>query len=165
MSGTSPGDSIRKLIDSLGGLNLTEDQINMLTQALPLLALSQQQGQFDYQTNYLQYQNDYLGYLQGERKLNEGQLAQAKQELDFQQGPYWDWYVHEYFPAQQQMSKDQSTISSNNVYQEEQRTKQAQLATQAAYAQMFKELPTLRSSMTSDGRNVPGMLAYTLGYS
>lgn len=160
-----------EFLASIANLNLTEEQIGQITEALPILALQQQMGQFAYQDKYLTYQTDYLDYLNKQVGLSTQQLNQAQQELDFKNGPYWDWYVEEYFPAQKEMSANELSMSNNNVdmsmnnvYQEQQRSKQAELATQMAYAQAFASNPTMRTGQTGDGRNVPGMLGYTLGY-
>jgi len=81
-----------------GGYTLTDDDLMMLANWM----LTQQMGQ---QAASVDYQNRYLDYLNGQLGLNEQQLAQAQQEMAFQQGPYWDWYTTEYFPSQQEQER------------------------------------------------------------
>jgi hypothetical protein len=70
--------------------------------------MGQQAGQMDYQNNYLDYLNNTLG-------LNTQQLAQAKQEMDFQQGPYWDWYTTTYFDHVQQKDQMDFDLAKYNL--------------------------------------------------
>lgn len=163
---------LSQLVGDFGDLgNLDTDT---LTQALPFMQLYQQMQQ-------MQYQGDYLGYLRDQQSLGEDQLAEAKQELDFKQGPYWDWYTKVYFPQQQELSQlnydtqrqlssdqlkmgeQQLGIGQQNVFQELERTKQAKAQSAVAMAQAYQSMPFLRTSHTADGRNVSG-LAYSYGY-
>lgn len=176
-------DQLRQWLSSLVGDfgDLGNLDTDTLTQALPFLQVYQQMAQAQYQTNYL----DYLGKQQ---QLGEDQLAEAQQEVKFKNGPYWDWYTKVYYPQQQelsqmnfdtqkQLSADQLAMSGNqlkmgeqqlqignqNVYQELQRSKQADASTAVALAQAFQAMPFLRTDHSADGRKVSG-LAYSYGY-
>lgn len=176
-------DQLRQWLSSLVGDfgDLGDLDTDTLTQALPFLQVYQQMAQ-------AQYQSQYLDYLGKQQQLGEDQLAEAQKELDFKDGPYWDWYTKVYYPQQQelsqlnfdtqkQLSADQLAMSGNqlkmgeqqlqignqNVYQELQRSKQADASTAVALAQAFQAMPFLRTEKTADGRKVSG-LAYSYGY-
>jgi hypothetical protein len=169
-------DQLRQWLSSLVGDfgDLGDLDTDTLTQALPFLQVYQQMAQ-------AQYQSQYLDYLGKQQQLGEDQLAEAQQELDFKNGPYWDWYTKVYYPQQQELSQlnfdtqkqlsadqlkmgeQQLQIGNQNVYQELQRSKQADASTAVALAQAFQAMPFLRTEKTADGRKVSG-LAYSYGY-
>ena len=129
---TGMQDFIQQLAALGAGYELTDDDILNLGNFQLQNALYQQALDDQYKQGYLEYLNHDLG-------LKGQQMAVAKQQLDFQQGPYWDWYTNEYFPAQQQMSKDQLSMSNNQVgisnnqlLQSQEATKQSQFDTTKA---------------------------------
>lgn len=88
-------------LQQYGGANgwtPSDDDMAMFANALLMFSMQQQMGQLDYQNQYLQYLQDTVG-------LNQQQLALAQRELEFQQGPYFDWYTSEYFPAIQEQER------------------------------------------------------------
>ena len=91
-------DFIQQLASLGAGYELTDNDILNLGNFQLQNALYQQALDDQYKQGYLEYLNNDLG-------LKGQQMAVAKQQLDFQQGPYWDWYTNEYFPAQQQMDR------------------------------------------------------------
>jgi hypothetical protein len=74
--------------------------------------MGQQMGQ---QAGQMQYQNDYLAYLNNVLAGNNQALEQAGREMEFQQGPYWDWYVESYFPHQQQRDQWDFELAGLNM--------------------------------------------------
>lgn len=70
--------------------------------------MGQQAGQLDLANRTLDYQLASLG-------LNEQQLEVAKQEIEFQQGPYWEWYTEEYFPRQQERDRMETDLARYNL--------------------------------------------------
>jgi hypothetical protein len=90
--------NIDDFIAKVSSGNFTDDDMLAFSNWYMGQQMGQQAGQMQYQADYLDYLNSGLG-------LNEQQLAQAKQEMDFQQGPYWDWYTTTYFDHVQK--KDQ----------------------------------------------------------
>lgn len=67
-----------------------------------------QAGQLDLANRRLDYDLQALG-------LNEMQIETAKQEIEFQQGPYWDWYTTEYFPNQQERDRMDIELQRYNL--------------------------------------------------
>jgi hypothetical protein len=88
--------------------NFTDDDLIAFSNWYMGQQIGQQAGQLDYQNRYLEYLNSQLG-------LNEQQLAQAQQEMAFQQGPYWEWYTTQYFPHQQERDKMEFELAGLNL--------------------------------------------------
>ncbi len=118
-------DFLQQLAQLGAGYELTDNDILNLGNFQLQNALYQQALDDQYKQGYLEYLNNDLG-------LKGQQMAVAKQQLDFEQGPYWDWYTEQYFPAQQKMSENQLGISNNQLLQSQEATKQSQLDTTKA---------------------------------
>ena len=65
----------------------------------------------------MDYKDNFLDYLEGQLGLNQDQLALAETQMEFQQGPYWDWYTTDYFDYVKQDSENKARISDNQVSQ------------------------------------------------
>ena len=121
-----PAD-LGSIFEKYSGMALTPDVLQQIAMDLMAANVGIQMMEAD-------YKNDYLVYLQAQLGLNQQQVALAEKQLDFQQGPYWDWYVTQYFPAQQEMSANQLAMSENQVLMSEEQTKQARASTSQANA-------------------------------
>jgi hypothetical protein len=88
--------------------NFTDDDLMAFSNWYMGQQIGQQAGQMD-------YQNRYLDYLQNQLGLNELQLATARQEMEFQQGTYWDWYKNSYFPHQQERDRMEFELAGLNL--------------------------------------------------
>lgn len=110
MDPTQQPDILQTILANAGSGNyqLTPDQLSTINNYFLQAGIGLQAGQLD-------YQNRYLDYLNKQEGLGEGQLAQAQQQLQFQTGPYWQWYKDVYFPAQQKMSDNQLGISNDQL--------------------------------------------------
>jgi len=115
--GTTPGDApatqsapfdLDTFIEKVSSGTFTDDDMLAFSNWYMGQQLGQQAGQMDYQNKYLDYLNTQLG-------LNEQQLKQAQQEMEFQQGPYWDWYTSEYFPHQQERDRMDFELAGMNL--------------------------------------------------
>ncbi len=91
-----------------GGYTLTDDDLMMLANWMLTQQMQSQVDQTDYQNRYLDYLNNQLG-------LNEMELQTAQQQMEFQQGEYWNWYVDEYFPSQQEQERLKLETSQINA--------------------------------------------------
>ncbi len=87
--------------------NFTDDDMLAFSNWYMGQQLGQQAGQMDYQSRYLDHLNLTL-------EGNNAALGQAQQEMEFQQGPYWDWYVEEFFPHEQQKDQWQFELAGDN---------------------------------------------------
>lgn len=184
-----PYDGMPNIYDQIVGFLddgvIAPEEVEQMSQLFLVAGVGQQAGQLDYQNKYLDYLGETL-------QLNGQQLAQAKQELDFQQGPYWEWYTESYFPAQQQMAADQLAMSNNQRYMsdnqlkmsgnqvtmsehdirkaasyaqaQEYQTDQAQIGKEVAEYQALVAMGALPQSIVlPDGRRIRGSKA-TYGY-
>lgn len=114
-SGSGSGFDVQDIIDwfssltqGLSGFSLSPEQIDQFASILPILGLYSQMQDQD-------YKNQALQVLAAQNDVDKGQLDLAKQQLEFQQGEYWDWYKNDFFPAQIQMSNNQLAMSNDQV--------------------------------------------------
>jgi len=99
---------IDTFITKVSSGNFTDDDMLAFSNWYMGQQMGQQAGQMDYQNRYL----DHLGQvLEG----NNAALAQAGKEMEFQQGPYWDWYVEDFFPHQQEKDRMDFELAGDNL--------------------------------------------------
>ena len=126
-----------------GGWSPNDEDLQMFANAIMMMQMQQQMGGMDYQNRYMDYLEKTIG-------LNEQQLLQAQQELEFQSGPYFDWYTNDYFPAiqeQERLRLETSQITSQNAQNQSKdyalaqayNTETAKLGTEAARYNMMAQ--------------------------
>lgn len=134
-----------------GGYTLTDDDLMMLANWLMTQQMGQEVANVDYQNRYLDFLNRQVG-------LSEQELDLAQQQVSFQQGDYWEWYVNDFFPAEQekmalqlQTAQVQAQSQQEIAGYEQQRakdyalssayqTEQARLGTEAARYQYLQSM-------------------------
>jgi hypothetical protein len=109
----------------------------------------------------MDYKDSYLEYLEKELGLNSAQLDLAAKQVEFQQGPYWDWYTGPYFEFMQQDSENKAEISDNQVLMSE---SNAEASRFGARSSQFNSLGnfynaagaaySLQERMAQDPRNI-----------
>ena len=83
---------IQSLLSMGDQYQLTEEDIATLGQMMLYQQAYQGQRQFDLGNREVDYKNDYLNFQTQELGLRGMELEQAMKELEFQSGPYFDFY-------------------------------------------------------------------------
>lgn len=99
---------LQTILDQYGGYEMSDDDIMALSNYMLMAGVEQQAGKTKYDADYLAFLNKKLG-------VDEQGLAQAQQELDFQQGEYWDFYTGPYMELQRQQTANALEMSNNEV--------------------------------------------------
>ena len=144
---------LQDIMDVVGQYDLTDQDIAGIGQYLLTSGVEDQVAQ-------RQYQSDYLDFLTKQLGVNEQQLAQAQREMDFQQGPYWEFYTGPYFDFQKQQAANQLQMSNNDVLRsrnsvEQSRfgAQQAEYGKQAAQLQLWQQLGYIPKSESLNPRS------------
>ncbi len=90
----------------LGTAPMTPEQIEAFGTAMTM-------GEMDLAAQEMMYQWAFLDLKADELGFSQSQLAQAKEEFEFQSGEYWDWFKGDYFEFQKEMEANQVAMSNN----------------------------------------------------
>ena len=112
---------IQSLLSMGDQYQLTEEDIATLGQMMLYQQAYQGQRQFDLGNREVDYKNDYLNFQTQELGLRGMELEQAMKELEFQSGPYFDFYKENEIAklqASTQQSTDDVARSANYLQQQ-----------------------------------------------
>lgn len=163
------------------GFEFTPQMLESFGMALPAMGMYSEFQKAEYQQDALDFMREELG-------VKGREIDLARQQLEFEAGPVWDWYKNEFFPmsmenqrlefeTQRAMMGDQRAMSAEDVLQEQQRTlqsregtaqakestRQSQIASQIARYNALEQIGMGETTRTADGRRVRGS-GYTYGY-
>lgn len=99
---------INAFIAKMSSGDFTDDDLMAFSNWYMGQQIGQQAGQLDYANRKLDYDLKALG-------LSDRQIDVALQEIEFKQGPYWDWYVNDYFPHQKQRDQMDYDLAVYNL--------------------------------------------------
>jgi hypothetical protein len=157
------------------GFEFTPEMLESFGVILPAMGMYSEFAKAD-------YQNDALDFMKSELGLKQQELDLAKEQMAFESGPAWDWYVNEFFPmsmenqrlewetqrglmeGQLAQSGEETLQARERTTQAKESTEQAKMASEIAKYQALQQIG-LRSTnrTTGDGRNVRGN-GITYGY-
>ena len=86
------------------------------------------------------YKSEFLDYLDDKLQLDAGQLELAEKQMEFQQGPYWDWYTTEYFDQMKKDSENKADISDNQLDQSANIAQSSYYQTKSSEAQLANQM-------------------------
>lgn len=118
-------EDVGSIFDAYLGQEMTPELLQRLAYDLMKFDLMNQMGEAE-------YKQDYLDYLNRQMDLSGDELALAEKQLEFKEGPYWDWYTGPYMDSVIQQNENQLAISDNQVRQSELGIEQAQEYTKQA---------------------------------
>src|SRR3990167_2862263 len=112
---------IQSLLSMGQQYKLTDEDIANLSQMMLYQQAYQGQQQFDLGNREIDYKNDYLNFQTQELGLRGMELEQAMKELEFQSGPYFEFYKENELAklqASTQQSQDDVARSANYLQQQ-----------------------------------------------
>jgi hypothetical protein len=164
------------------GFEFTPEMLESFGVILPAMGMYSEFAKAD-------YQNDALDFMKSELGLKQQELDLAKEQMAFESGPAWDWYVNEFFPMSMEnqrlewetqrglmegqlaqsgeetlQAKERTAQSREGTTQAREQTEQSKIASEIAKYQALQQIG-LRSTnrTTGDGRSVRGN-GITYGY-
>ena len=138
--GFDPADVVsffQNLTDQFQGFEFTPEMLEAFGTILPALGIYGEMSKAEYQQDALDFAREELG-------LKGIELDIMRQQLQFQQGEYWDWYTSEFFPMTQETQRAQweaeGTVARERTYQAEEASEQARMATEMARYNMMSQM-------------------------